>query len=62
MNSVLSPLISEFDTSEQEERYLAWLNTKIEESLQDPRPNLPHDQVMSKMRALLTAVPVDAAH
>jgi hypothetical protein len=62
MNAVLSPLVSEFDTSDQEARYLAWLNAKIEKSLQDPRANVPHDQVMEQMRVLLQPAQLDAAH
>ena len=53
MNAVLSPIVSEFETEEQEASYNAWLNAKFERSLKDPRPNIPHDQVMAKMRALL---------
>jgi hypothetical protein len=55
MNAVLSPLVSEFDTVEQEASYNAWLTAKVEKSLSDPRPNVPHDQVMAQMRALLLA-------
>ena len=55
MNAVLSPIVSEFDTHEQEASYTAWLKAKVEASLGDPRPNLPHDQVMAKARALLEA-------
>ena len=53
MNAVLSPIVSEFETEEQEASYNAWLNAKVTESLQDTRPNIPHDVVMAKMRALL---------
>jgi hypothetical protein len=62
MNAVLSPLVSEFETTDQESSYNAWLKAKIEKSLQDPRPNIPHDQVMAHMRALLDAKETHAAH
>ena len=55
MGAVLSPIVSEFDTPEQEASYTAWLKAKVEASLGDPRPNIPHDQVMAKARALLEA-------
>lgn len=55
MNTVLSPLVSEFETEEQEASYVAWLKAKVQASLDDPRPNIPHDQVMRRMRALLDA-------
>jgi hypothetical protein len=53
MNAVLSPLVSEFETQEQEDSYVAWVKAKLQASLDDPRPNVPHDQVMAKARALL---------
>jgi len=55
MNTVLSPLVSEFETEEQEASYTAWLKAKVQASLDDPRPNIPHDQVMARMRAMLDA-------
>jgi len=48
-----SPLVSEFETVEQEASYNAWLNAKVKASLEDPRPSIPHDQVMEKVRAML---------
>jgi hypothetical protein len=53
MNAVLSPLVSEFETQEQADSYAAWVKAKLQASLDDPRPNIPHDQVMAKARALL---------
>ena len=55
MSAVLSPLVSEFETEEQESSYTAWLKAKVLTSLSDTRPNIPHDQVMAKMRAMLDA-------
>jgi hypothetical protein len=53
MNAVLSPIVSEFERLEEEASYNAWLNAKVEQSLKDSRPNIPHDVVMAKMRAFL---------
>jgi hypothetical protein len=53
MSTVLSPLVSEFETEEQETSYNAWLKAKVEASLADPRPNLPHATTIAKARALL---------
>jgi hypothetical protein len=53
MSTALSPLVSEFDTAEQEASYTAWLKAKVQASLDDPRPNIPHDKVMAGARALL---------
>lgn len=53
MNTVLSPLVSEFETEEQEASYIAWLKAKVQSSLDDPRPNIPHDQVMAEMDLII---------
>ncbi|MBI3523674.1 MAG: antitoxin [Betaproteobacteria bacterium] len=53
MNTALSPIESEFSTTEQAEAYKCWLRAKVQESLDDPRPNIPHDVVMAEMRKLL---------
>lgn len=50
-----SPLISEFGSAEEEAAYLAWLKNKVEASLADPRPSIPHDEVMAEIDALLEA-------
>lgn len=53
MSAVLSPLVSEFETEEQEASHTAWLKARIQASLNDPRPNIPHDKVMAEARELL---------
>ena len=49
MSAALSPLVSEFETAEQEASYTAWLQAKVAASLADPRPPIPHDEVMRRM-------------
>ncbi|MFT7724642.1 MAG: stability determinant [Roseateles sp.] len=49
MNAGLSPLVSEFETAEQEASYAAWLRAKVAASLADPRPAVPHDEVERRM-------------
>lgn len=49
MSTVLSPLVSEFETAEQEASYTAWLQAKVAASLADPRPVIPHDEVERRM-------------
>lgn len=49
MNTALSPLVSEFETVEQEASYTAWLQAKVAASLADPRPAIPHDEVERRM-------------
>jgi len=53
MSSAPSPMVSEFETQEQENSYTMWLREKYAASLADMRPNVSHDDVMAKARALL---------
>lgn len=53
MSAQLSPIVSEFDTEEQAASYDRWFRAKVQASLDDPRPSIPHDQVMAEMRALI---------
>ncbi len=53
MKTEYSPLVSEFENQAQEASYNTWLNAKVQASLSDTRPSVPHDQVMAKARALL---------
>ena len=49
MSTTLSPLVSEFETAEQEVSYTKWLRTKVAANLADPRPAIPHDEVEQRM-------------
>ena len=60
MSIVLSPLVSEFETIEQEASYTAWLQAKVAASLADPRPAIPHDEVMAEMDALIDRIATEA--
>jgi hypothetical protein len=53
MNAQLDPIVTEFDTTESANSYDRWFHAKVNESLDDPRPSIPHDEVSGKMRALL---------
>lgn len=55
-NTALSPLVSEFETTEQEASYTEWLRAKVAASLADPRPAIPHDEVMAEMDALIDQI------
>jgi hypothetical protein len=43
------PLVSEFETTEQEASYTAWLQAKVAASLADSRPAVPHDEIERRM-------------
>ena len=48
-----SPIVSEFESEEQEQSYLRWLEAKVAKSRADPRPSIPHDQVMAKIDRII---------
>lgn len=51
----LTPIESEFATTEEAEAYDAWFRAEVEASLADTRPDIPHDQVMAELRAIIEA-------
>lgn len=51
----LSPIVSEFETEEQASSYDRWFRRKVEASLADPRPAVPHDQAMARVAAAIEA-------
>jgi hypothetical protein len=55
MNTPLSPIESEFATVEEAEAYDRWFRAKVEASLADTRPSIPHDQVMAEMEEIIRA-------
>ena len=48
-----SPIVSEFESAEQEASYLRWLEAKVAKSLADPRLPVPHDEAMARIRRKL---------
>ncbi|EFI4076125.1 antitoxin [Escherichia coli] len=58
MSTALSPIVSEFETTEQENSYNEWLRAKVASSLADPRPAIPHDEVMAEMENLIAHIAV----
>ncbi|AUM07603.1 type II toxin-antitoxin system RelB family antitoxin [Escherichia coli] len=56
MSTALSPIISEFETIEQENSYNEWLRAKVAASLADPRPAIPHDEVMAEIENLIAQI------
>lgn len=49
----LSPIESGFASTEEAEAHDAWFRAKVREALDDPRPGIPHDQVMAEMQAII---------
>jgi hypothetical protein len=53
--NVLSPLVSEFETLEQAEAHLRWLEAKVAAARADGRPDVEHDEAMARTRAIIEA-------
>ncbi|EAQ4377972.1 antitoxin [Salmonella enterica] len=62
MGTVLSPIVSEFETVEQEASYNEWLKAKVAASLADTRPAVPHDAVMAEIDALIDQLSTGTEH
>jgi len=55
MNTVLDPIVSEFDTSEQAASHDQWFRAQVQKALDSTEPRIPHDQVMAEMRILIAS-------
>ena len=53
MSIPLSPIVSEFETEEQAASYDRWFRAKVQASIDDPRPSIPHDEAMAEVERLL---------
>ncbi len=53
MSAQLSPIVSEFETEEQAVSYDRWFRVKVQASLANPGPGVPHDEVMARMDAII---------
>lgn len=49
----LSPIESEFATTEDAEAYDLWFRAKVQAALTDSGPKIPHDEAMAKVRGLI---------
>ncbi|MDD2685042.1 MAG: hypothetical protein PHY62_02665 [Gallionella sp.] len=59
MSTTLSPIESQFATTDEAEAYDVWFREKVEKSLKladmPDAVRIPHDEVMSKARARIEA-------
>lgn len=53
MNAVLSPIESEFASVDEAEAHDRWFRAQVQASLDDPRPCIPHDQLMAEVDMLI---------
>ncbi len=49
----LSPIESEFATTEDAEAYDAWFRAKVEKAMASTAPGIPHDEVMAMAQAVI---------
>jgi hypothetical protein len=49
----LDPIVSEFATTEEAEAYDVWFRARVQEALDDPRPPVPHDEVVKRVKATI---------
>lgn len=49
----LTPIESEFATSEDAAAHDAWFRAKVERAMASTAPGIPHDEVMAKMQAII---------
>jgi hypothetical protein len=55
MNDVPPPIEPHLATIEEAEAYDAWFRRKVQASLDDERPPIPHDQAMAAFRKIIEA-------
>jgi hypothetical protein len=53
MSILLSPFYSEFESEEEAESYDRWFRAKVQAALDDPRPDIPHEEAMVRLDQLL---------
>ena len=49
----LTPIESEFETSEEAAAHDAWFRAKVEKAMASTKPRIPHDQVMAMAQAVI---------
>lgn len=52
-HQTFNPMLPVFDSPEEEADYTAWLRAKLQASIDDPSPRVPHAQVMAEARAIV---------
>ena len=52
----LDPIVSEFASTEEEEAYDVWFRQKVQEALANPGPDIPHDEVVARIKSRLAGL------
>jgi hypothetical protein len=56
MDPLFSTTVPDFESEEQAASYDRWFRAEVQKSLDDPRPNIPHEQVKAEIEALMETV------
>jgi hypothetical protein len=56
MDPLFSTTVPDFESEEQAASYDRWFCAEVQKSLDDPRPNIPHEQVKAEIEALMETV------
>lgn len=59
--TTFDPMLSIFDSAEEEAEHTAWLRAKLQASIDDPSPRVPHAQVMAEARAIVRQIEAQKA-
>jgi len=51
--TALTPIESEFATTDEAAAYDAWFRAKVEKAMASKEPGIPNDQVMAEMREII---------
>ena len=49
----LTPIESEFATTEEAEAYDAWFRAQVKAAMTSDQPGIPHDEAMARMQAII---------
>ncbi len=52
----LDPIVSEFASTEEEAAYDLWFRAKVQEALDNPGPDIPHEDVVAKIKSRLASL------
>jgi hypothetical protein len=53
MTAILAPIISDFETENQDASYDLCFRAKVKQAFESKAPRIPHDQVMAEMDAII---------
>jgi hypothetical protein len=53
--ATLSPIESEFATTDEAEAYDRWFRAKVQAALEDDGPTVPHDEAMASISLMIEA-------